>query len=204
MVGSRASPKLPSALSRLSTSPSTPNYPSNAAINTNANTVAMPILMREQINQIESETEERLMRIHMGINVGGLPLPSSPSVLGVLIGGGFNSGIDDLVGGAGGGGGSGFTMGMGPRRSSSAGLMSTRSSPGIPHFNPGMNTTASSPSLSASASASRSTAGSSTSTLTSASSASAARPASIMMGKSSPSPPSSEREGETGVEEAVE
>jgi hypothetical protein len=95
-------------------------------------------------------------------------------------------------------------MGMGPRRSSSAGLMSTRSGPGTPRFNPGTSTTASSPSLSASASASPSTAGSSTSTLTSASSASVACPASIMLGKSSPFPPSSEREGEAGVEEAAE
>jgi hypothetical protein len=112
---------------------------------------------------------------------------------------GFNSDIDDLIGGAGGGGGSGFAIGMGPRRSSSARLMSTKSSPSTPRFNPGTNTTASSPSLSASASASPSTPSSSTSTLTPASSASTARPASIMLGKSSPFPPSSERERERRV-----
>jgi hypothetical protein len=186
MFGSRVSPKSPSSPSRLSSSPSTsttPNYPSNASINAKANTVAMPILTREQINQIESETEERLMRIRMGVDVGGLPLPPSPGVLGVSRGGGFNSDSDDLIGG---GGGSGFAMGMGPRRSSSAGLTSTRSSPGTPRFNPGTNT-----------SASPSTAGSSTST--SASSVSTARPASIMLGKSSPFPPSSERERERRV-----
>jgi hypothetical protein len=68
----------------------------------------MPILSQGQINQIESETEERLMRIRMGVDVGGLPLPPSPGVLGVTGGGGFNSDIDDLIGGSGGGGGSGL------------------------------------------------------------------------------------------------
>jgi hypothetical protein len=84
---SRASPKSPSSPSRLSTSPSTPNHPSNAGINANANTVAMPILSRGQINQLGSETEERLMRIRMGVDVGGLPLPPRPGVLGVTRGG---------------------------------------------------------------------------------------------------------------------
>ena len=145
-----------------------------------------PVGIIKQINQT-SETEERLMWKRMGVDVGGLRLPPSPSVLTVARGGGFNSDNGDLIGGSRGG----FAMGMGPRKSSSAGLMSTRSSPGTPRFNPGTSTV-SSPSLSLSAS----TAGSSTSTLTSASLASETRPTSIMVEKSPPSPPSSERERE--------
>ena len=58
MFGSCASLKSPSSSSRLSSPPTsiTPNYPSNASMNANANTVVMPILTREHINQIESET----------------------------------------------------------------------------------------------------------------------------------------------------
>ena len=157
-----------------------------------------PVGIIKQINQT-SETEERLMWKRMGVDVGGLLLPPSPGVLAVARGGGFNSDNGDLIGGSRGGDGGGFAMGMGPRRSSSAGLMSTRSSPGTPRFNPSTSTV-SSPSLSLSAS----TAGSSTSTLTSASLASETRPTSIMVGKSSPSPPSSERERDAEVEEAAE
>ena len=40
-------------------------------------------------NQIESETEERLMRKRMGVDLGELPLPPSPGVLGVARGGGL-------------------------------------------------------------------------------------------------------------------
>ena len=77
------------------------------------------------------------MWIRMGVDVGGLPLSPSPDVLEVTRGGGLNSDIDDQIGGAAGVGRSGFAMGMGLRGSSSAGLMSARSSPGTPRFNPG-------------------------------------------------------------------
>jgi len=56
---------------------------------------------------------------------------------------------------------------IGYLETSSAGLMSMRSSPGTPQLNPSTSTTVSLPSLSASASASSSTVGGSTSTLTS-------------------------------------
>jgi hypothetical protein len=47
------------------------------------------------------------MRIRTGVDVGGLPLPPSPGVLGVARGG-VNFVIDDLIRGSGGGGGSGL------------------------------------------------------------------------------------------------
>ena len=83
-----------------------------------------PVGITKQINQTESEKEERVMWKRIGVDVGGLLLPPSPGVLTVPRGGGFNSDNGDLIGGSRGG----FAMGMGPRRSSSAGLMSARSS----------------------------------------------------------------------------
>ena len=180
-LGSRASPRSPSSPSR-STLTTTSNPIPNPT-----QSVAMPILTQEQIHQIESETEERLMRQRMGTDVRGLPAPPSPGPIGLAMGMGAARG--DFSGDSDGGGGG--VGGFGPRRSSSAGLMSTRSTSGPPRLNPGgTNTTASS-----------STAGSSTSTLPSSTSSGAplTRPSSILLGKSSPFPPSSERERERRV-----
>ena len=182
-LGSRASPRSPSSPSRSTTNPT--------------QTVAKSILTQEQIHQIESETETRLMQQRMAVDadVGGLPAPPpspGPGVLGMARGD-FSGDSDDGGGGGGGrGGGRVGGGGMGPRRSSSAGLMSTRSTSGPPRLNPGgTNTTT----------ASSSTAGSPTSTLPSSASSvgSLTRPSSILLGKSYPFPPSSERERERRV-----